>query len=251
MHTSLSRNHHHHDRCGSPYYYLANALGAYVDSSPLWRMPDATIAAAADADAGGLEAADAAARLCGFAACDHAWGLPHVLRAASREGAGILQSVLADCLPDSFFPGPTPFTASSGDGRSGGGATTTVQVLASVQGATAAWRPRWLELPELAVRADVVARGPRLEAALAALAALVEADLADLAAAPTNFSDGVAFVDPAAERGRGGEQGAVCRAGDRHLLKRVLSWKKLLIISFTLSYLDRQATALPFRSGPR
>ena len=48
------------------------------------------------------------------------------------------------------------------------------------QGTTALWRPRWLEFPELTVRADVVVRGPAPEAALAHFAALLESDLADL-----------------------------------------------------------------------
>jgi hypothetical protein len=130
----------------------------------------------------------------------------------ARAGVAVLHDVLANSLPDSFFPGPMPFSA--GDGSS-------VQVLSSVQvrppsssarmdgvaalcmfapaiqtradsgtararpraqgkGTTALWRPRWLEFPELVVRADVVVRGPAPEAALGHFAALLESDLADL-----------------------------------------------------------------------
>lgn len=116
----------------NPYYDLAAALGSYVDASPVWRVPDAALAAALDADAGAIEVVDPAARICAFAeagggpGCS---GLPHVLRAASREAAGALRRVLLDQLPDSFFPGPAPFAVAAAEGRRG----TTVQVLASVQ----------------------------------------------------------------------------------------------------------------------
>lgn len=70
----------------SPHYYLASALAAHVDQGDLWKASDASIAAAVDAD-GGAEVLDAATRLCGLSDCTHAWGLPHVLRLASREGA--------------------------------------------------------------------------------------------------------------------------------------------------------------------
>jgi hypothetical protein len=77
------------------------------------------------------------------------------------------------------------------------------------QGTTALWRPRWLEFPELCVRADVVVRGPRPEAALAHFAALLEADLSDLAAVAVYFPERLALLDPAAERhgGRGAAGG--------------------------------------------
>jgi hypothetical protein len=70
---------------GSPCYYLASALAAHVDQGPLWRAHDAAVAAAIDAE-GGVELADPATKLCGFTSFAHAWGLPHVLRIASREG---------------------------------------------------------------------------------------------------------------------------------------------------------------------
>lgn len=76
----------HISTCHSPYYYLANALGAFVDQSPLWKESDASIAAALDAEAGGLEIADAATRLCGLGSFTHAWGLPHIMRIACKEG---------------------------------------------------------------------------------------------------------------------------------------------------------------------
>lgn len=68
------------------------------------------------------------------------------------------------------------------------------------QGTTAQWRPRWLEFPELAVRADVVVRGPRADAALGHFADLLLSDIAELVDVPVYFADRLAFVDPAAER---------------------------------------------------
>jgi hypothetical protein len=49
-------------------------------------MPDAAIAAAIDAD-NGAEVVDAASRLCRLASFNNAWGLAHVLRLVSKEGA--------------------------------------------------------------------------------------------------------------------------------------------------------------------
>lgn len=57
-----------------------------MDQSPLWKESDASIAAALDAEAGGLEIADAATRLCGLGSFTHAWGLPHIMRIACKEG---------------------------------------------------------------------------------------------------------------------------------------------------------------------
>lgn len=168
-------------------------------------------------------------------------------------GVTVLHDVLANSLPDSFFPAPTPVSAGEG---------CTLQVLASIQvraapaahpedqgdtrthrawaaaappdtgrtplwppprcqehpppaasapppspprharaqGTTAQWRPRWLEFPELAVRADVVVRGPRADAALGHFADLLLSDIAELVDVPVYFADRLAFVDPAAER---------------------------------------------------
>ncbi|KAI8469832.1 MAG: hypothetical protein J3K34DRAFT_511818 [Monoraphidium minutum] len=169
----------------NPYYYLANVLSAHVDRGPLWQLPDAAVAAAADAE-GGAEVADPATRLCRLSSFSNAWGLAHVLRVVSKEGVAVLHDVLTNGLPDSFFPGPMPF--STGDG-------------CTVQGATALWRPRWVEFPELALRADVVVRGPAAEAALAHFGALLQSDLAELVEVPVYFVDSLHFISPAAERG--------------------------------------------------
>lgn len=55
-----------------------------------------------------------------------------------------------------------------------------IRLLHVAQGTTALWRPRWIEFPELIVRADVVVRGPKVDAALDHFAALLENDLAEL-----------------------------------------------------------------------
>jgi hypothetical protein len=81
------------------------------------------------------------------------------------------------------------------------------------QGTTALWRPRWLEFPELVVRADVVVRGPRAEAAITHFAALLEADLSELVEVPVYFADSLALVDPAEGRGQRGARGAWAAAG--------------------------------------
>ncbi|WIA30633.1 hypothetical protein OEZ86_000711 [Tetradesmus obliquus] len=172
----------------NPYYYLASALGAYVDQNDLWQESDLSLLTALDNE-GGLEVADQSSRLCKLAACGNVWGLPHMLRCVSKEGVRVVQDVLSNSLPDSFFPGPMPF--SNKDGY-------TMQVLASVQGTTAVWRPQWMEFPELAVRADVVVRGPRLDEALGQLAGLLAADLADLDAVPVFFVQGLQLVAPLA-----------------------------------------------------
>ena len=78
----------------SPYYYLASVLGAHVDQSDLWKQPDAAVAAQLDAE-GGLEVADPHLGLCGLASFAHAWGLPHVLRVASKEGGEALRAAAA------------------------------------------------------------------------------------------------------------------------------------------------------------
>lgn len=107
----------------NPYYYLASSLGAYVDQNELWQLPDIDLVSAFDNE-GGLEVADPVTKLCRLAACGNVCGLPHVLRVVSREGVKVVQDVLSSSMPDSFFPGPMPF--SNKDGY-------TLQVLASVQ----------------------------------------------------------------------------------------------------------------------
>lgn len=69
----------------NPYYYLAAALGAYVDQNPLWAEPDVNIILKLDQD-GGMDVVDAASKLCKLAAAGCVLGLPHVLRAVSKEG---------------------------------------------------------------------------------------------------------------------------------------------------------------------
>jgi hypothetical protein len=58
------------------------------------------------------------------------------------------------------------------------------------------WHPQWLEFPELAVRCDVVMRGPRLDEALGLLAELLAADLQDLEAVPVHFVEGIRLLEP-------------------------------------------------------
>jgi hypothetical protein len=136
----------------NPFYYLASALGAYVDQDPLWAETDVAIISALDSN-GGLEVADAASKLCKLAGGSCVLGLPHVLRTVSKEGgveqaagadsciatasctlnehllcaagAQIMHDVLTNSLPDSVFPSATPFS-----GKKGG---YTVQLLSSVQ----------------------------------------------------------------------------------------------------------------------
>lgn len=74
----------------NPYYYLASALGAYVDQNALWAENDVSIITAIDNEGGGLDVADAANKLCKLAAssCSVVLGLPHVLRTVSKEGQG-------------------------------------------------------------------------------------------------------------------------------------------------------------------
>jgi hypothetical protein len=69
----------------NPYYYLASTLAAYVDQDTLWKQPDLSIAGAFDDD-GGLEMLDTGTKLCRLAGQGKAWGLPHVLRLASKQG---------------------------------------------------------------------------------------------------------------------------------------------------------------------
>lgn len=69
----------------NPYYYLAAALGAYVDQNPLWSESDVGIISALDND-GGLDVADATSKLCKLAASSCVLGLPHVLRTVSKDG---------------------------------------------------------------------------------------------------------------------------------------------------------------------
>lgn len=69
----------------NPYYYLASALGAYVDQTDLWQDSDFCIISALDSE-GGLEVADPGSKLCKLAALGNVWGLPHVLRCVSKEG---------------------------------------------------------------------------------------------------------------------------------------------------------------------
>jgi hypothetical protein len=69
----------------NPYYYLASALGAYVDQNDLWQESDLSLLTALDNE-GGLEVADQSSRLCKLASCGNVWGLPHVLRCVSKEG---------------------------------------------------------------------------------------------------------------------------------------------------------------------
>eukprot|EP00775_Hariotina_reticulata_P008243 gene8243-8433_t len=98
----------------------------------------------------------------------------------------VMQDVLSNSMPDSFFPGPTPFSGKD---------SYSTQVLASVQGSSAVWRPQWLEFPELMVRCDVVVRGPRLDEALAQFAALLTGDLRELDAVPVYLVQGLRIVD--------------------------------------------------------
>ncbi len=70
----------------NPYFFLASVLGAYVDQSPLWKMPATDIAAAYDLE-GGVEVVDYDTKLCRVV--EHpAFGLPHVLRLVSKDGEG-------------------------------------------------------------------------------------------------------------------------------------------------------------------
>lgn len=144
----------------NPYYYLASALGAYVDQSALWSESDVNIISSIDVE-GVVDIADAASKLCRLSASNCVLGLPHVLRAVSKEGAAtfaehktksyayfrcvlhpttvtwlaacgsscagaqIVFDVLTNSLPDSFFPSSTPFSGSK-DGY-------TIQLLSSVQ----------------------------------------------------------------------------------------------------------------------
>lgn len=108
----------------NPYYYLAAALGAYVDQNALWSETDVGIISALDNE-GGLDVAEASSKLCKLAASNCVLGLPHVLRTVSNVGAQIVHDVLTNSLPDSVFPSPTPFSAK----KSG----YTIQLLSSVQ----------------------------------------------------------------------------------------------------------------------
>lgn len=109
----------------NPFYYLAAALGAYVDQNDLWSETDVQIIAALDNE-GGLDVADAASKLCKLAtASSCVLGLPHVLRTVSSVGAQIVHDVLTNSLPDSMFRSATPITAN----RPG----YTIQLLSSVQ----------------------------------------------------------------------------------------------------------------------
>eukprot|EP00878_Enallax_costatus_P029555 GHUV01032063.1.p1 GENE.GHUV01032063.1~~GHUV01032063.1.p1 ORF type:complete len:232 (-),score=35.40 GHUV01032063.1:710-1405(-) len=107
----------------NPYYYLASALGAYVDENVLWNEPDILLVSNFDNE-GGLEVADPVTKLCKLASNGTVWGLPHVLRCISQEGVKVVHDVLSNSMTDSFFPGPMPF--SNKDGY-------TLQILASVQ----------------------------------------------------------------------------------------------------------------------
>jgi hypothetical protein len=112
----------------NPFYYLAAALGAYVDQNALWSQTDVEVISALDSEAG-LDVADASSKLCKLAASSCVWGLPHVLRTVSNAAAQVVHDVLKNSLPDSVFPGSTPYSASKNG--------YTIQLLSSVQvGAT-------------------------------------------------------------------------------------------------------------------
>jgi hypothetical protein len=66
----------------------------------------------------------------------------------------------------------------------------------ALQGSTVLWHPQWLEFPELAVRCDVVIKGPRLDDALGLLAELLTSDLQELEAVPVYFVEGLRFAEP-------------------------------------------------------
>lgn len=69
----------------------------------------------------------------------------------------------------------------------------------ALQGSTVLWHPQWLEFPELAVRCDVVIKGPRLDDALGLLADTLTSDLQELEAVPVYFVEGLRFVEPLGE----------------------------------------------------
>lgn len=94
-----------------------------MDENVLWNEPDISLVSLFDNE-GGLEVADPVTKLCKLASRSNVWGLPHVLRCISKEGVKVVQDVLSNSMPDSFFPWPMPF--SNKDGY-------TLQVLASVQ----------------------------------------------------------------------------------------------------------------------
>lgn len=71
----------------NPFHYLARILGAYVDANALWALPDDALLACLDEQGGGLEVADAGSKLCRLSAAATVFGLPHVLRCASKDGA--------------------------------------------------------------------------------------------------------------------------------------------------------------------
>jgi hypothetical protein len=69
----------------------------------------------------------------------------------------------------------------------------------TLQGSTVLWHPQWLEFPELAVRCDVVVKGPRLDDALGLLAEQLTSELQELEAVPVYFVEGLRFVEPLGE----------------------------------------------------
>ncbi|GLI65138.1 hypothetical protein VaNZ11_008596, partial [Volvox africanus] len=176
----------------NPYYYLASTLAAHVDQSQVWTTPAVDLLAAYDVE-GGLEPLYGDLQLCKIPNFNHCFGLPHVLRVASREGASFLHEVLVNSLPECVFR-PCHVTSSVVDG-----AEYTVQTLCSVQGPCALWNPQLLEFPEIEIRCDVVVRGAKLDEALRLFVDLVVADVRELNQIPVYFVDGVTIQDgPAA-----------------------------------------------------
>jgi hypothetical protein len=67
----------------NPHYFLAHYLSAYVDQSAIWREEDGTLLASYDLE-GSIHVVDTSNKLCELST--HCYGLPHVLRLASKSG---------------------------------------------------------------------------------------------------------------------------------------------------------------------
>ncbi|PNH08737.1 hypothetical protein TSOC_004688, partial [Tetrabaena socialis] len=170
----------------NPYYYLAATLNAQVDQSQLWKTPPPEILSAFDVE-GGLEPIYGDLQLCKLYNFGWCYGLPHVLRVITKEGAAILHEVLINGLPECLY-NALPLPTVIDDAYS-------VQALCSVQGSSALWRPQLIEFPELEIRCDVVVRGDKLDEALRLFVDLVMTDVEELNAVPVYFVDGIRIMD--------------------------------------------------------
>ncbi len=122
-------------------------LGAYVDQSPLWKEPhDEHVVLPYELE-GAAAVVQPGAALCAHAGAPHCFGLPHVVRLVSRDGACAIDTVLGRGSQAAVVRGrpvsPASWAASAWAGRhmrSPCAVVVVVVVVAGVGGVTQVWR---------------------------------------------------------------------------------------------------------------